>query len=215
MLLVIANRNYSSWSLRPWLALKHTGVPFEEVVIPLAQPSTTEEISRYSPSGRLPALRDGDTVMWDSLAICEYLAEKFPLAKLWPEDSAARAMARSISAEMHSGFAALRHNLDMNVRARKQRQITPEAKRDIARIAELWTDVRGRFGKGGPFLFGNFTIADAMYGPVVTRFVTYGVELPEVAAGYVKTVMALPALQAWIDMARKETWTIPQYEEPS
>jgi glutathione S-transferase len=212
MLLVIANRTYSSWSLRPWLALKHTGADFEEIVIPLQQPNTVEEIRRHSPSGRLPTLEDGDVVVWDSLSICEYLAEKFPEAKLWPENAAARALARSISAEMHSGFTALRQNLTMNVRARKKRELNAETQKDVARVVELRTDARSRFGKGGPFLFGHFTVSDAMYAPVATRFVTYGVELPEVAHEYVQTIMGMPSLQAWIDMARKEPWSIPQYE---
>ncbi len=212
MLLVVANRNYSSWSLRPWLALKHTGAPFEEIVVPLYQPNTAEEIRRHSPSGKLPILRDGETLVWDSLAICEYLAERFPEARLWPTDPVARAHARSISSEMHSGFPSVRQNLGMNLRAHKRRELNPETEQEVARIVALWSEARTRFGGGGPYLYGHFTIADAMYAPVVTRFVTYGVELTGTAAEYSRTLMALPSLQSWIDLARKEPWTIPQYE---
>ncbi|MGA9526391.1 MAG: glutathione S-transferase family protein [Myxococcaceae bacterium] len=212
MLLVIANRNYSSWSLRAWLALKHTGAAFDEIVIPLFQPNTAEEIRRHSPSGRLPVLRDGDLLVWDSLAIGEYLAERFPEAQLWPEDPAARAHARSVSAEMHSGFPSMRQNLGMNIRARKQRELNPETEREVARVVALWTEARTRYGAGGPYLYGHFTVADAMYAPVVTRFVTWGVQLTGAAAEYVRTILALPSLQAWIDLARKEPWTVPQYD---
>ncbi len=212
MLLVIANRNYSSWSLRAWLALKHTGAAFDEIVIPLYQPNTTEEIRRHSPSGQVPVLRDGDVVVWDSLAICEFLAERFPEARLWPEDPVARAHARSVSAEMHSGFPSIRQNLGVNIRARKSRELDADTEREVARVVALWSEARTRFGAGGPYLYGHFTTADAMYAPLVTRFVTWGLELTGAAAEYVRTIMALPSMQAWIDLARKEPWSIPQYD---
>jgi glutathione S-transferase len=212
MLLVIGNRNYSSWSLRGWLALKHSGAPFEELVIPLSQPRTAEEIRRHSPSGRVPVLKDGEHVVWDSLAIGEYLAERYPDARLWPVDSGARAMARSACAEMHSGFQSLRANLPMNLRLRRAKPLTPEVQGDIARIVELWTACRARYGQGGPFLFGHFTLADVFYTPVASRFVTYEVPLEGTAQEYVATVLATPAMQEWIDLARKEPWTEPQYD---
>jgi len=210
--LVVGNQNYSSWSLRPYLALKHVGVPFELVVVPLRHGDTSERIKRQSPSGRVPALRHGDLVVWDSLAICEYLAERFPSAGLWPADSAARAVARSISAEMHSGFTALRNTLPMNIRAERRKEIPEDVAADIARIREIWRDTRQRFGEGGRFLFGAFTIADAMYAPVVTRFRTYGVTLEGEEVAYAQAVWDLPALREWADAARKEEWVIQAYE---
>jgi glutathione S-transferase len=212
MLLVIGNRNYSSWSLRAWLALKQVGAPFEERVIPLAQPQTNEEIRRHSPSGRVPALQEDGITVWDSLAICEYLAERFPAAQLWPRDVQARAMARSASAEMHSGFHALRSHLPMNIRLRREKALTPEVEEDVARIQALWADCRRRHGQAGPFLFGHFTIADAFYTPVATRFVTYGIKLEPGAQEYVRTVLGTPAMEEWIDQARNEPWTEPQYD---
>ena len=210
--LVVGNQNYSSWSLRPYLALKHVGAPFELVVVPLRHGDTSERIKRQSPSGRVPALRHGDLVVWDSLAICEYLAERFPSAGLWPADSAARAVARSISAEMHSGFTALRNTLPMNIRAERRKEIPEDVAADIARIREIWRDTRQRFGEGGRFLFGAFTIADAMYAPVVTRFRTYGVTLEGEEVAYAQAVWDLPALREWADAARKEEWVISAYE---
>jgi glutathione S-transferase len=203
--LVVGTKNYSSWSLRPYLALAHTGQPFQEVVIQLGEPDTTQNILRHSPSGRVPLLKHGEVSIWDSLAICEYLAETFPEAKLWPQDAAARAVARSVTAEMHSSFMALRNNMSMNLHARKPGQgRAPGVAEDIARIQELWTDCRARFGQGGPFLFGHFTIADAFYAPVATRFVTYGVELTPVCAAYRDAVLALPAFQKWLEAAKDE-----------
>src|SRR6516164_5477387 len=153
--IVIGNKKYSSWSLRGWLALKHTGEPFEEILVPLDQPSTREQLLRHSPSGRVPVLIDGDTVVWDSLAICEYLNERFPDRNLWPKDATARAMARSVSAEMHSGFFALREHLPMKFRETfPSKPLRPDVKADISRILQLWNDCRSRFGAGGPFLFG-------------------------------------------------------------
>ncbi len=211
--LVVGNKNYSSWSLRAYLALAHTGAPFEEVVVPLDQPGTAEAIRHWSPSGRVPALRDGETLVWDSLAVCEYLAERFPEAKLWPADAATRALARSIVAEMHSGFAALRENMTMNIR-RSLPGVgrTPEVERDIARITALWRGVREKHGASGAFLFDHFTIADAFYAPVVTRFTTYAVEVDAVSAAYMQAVWALPAMQKWAEAARAEPFSIGKYE---
>ncbi|MDC0710462.1 glutathione S-transferase family protein [Stigmatella sp. ncwal1] len=203
--LVVASKNHSSWSLRPYLVLAHLGVPFREVLVALDTPDTAAQISRYSPSGRLPALLHGELVIWDSLAICEYLAETFPEARLWPQAPAARAHARSLVAEMHSGFQALRENMSMDLRARKPGQgRAPGVAENIARIQAAWGECRARFGQGGPFLFGHFTIADAFYAPVVTRFVTYEVALDAVGQAYRDAVLALPALQAWTEAARHE-----------
>ena len=176
--LVIGNRNYSSWSLRPWLAMKMAGVAFEEVVISLRREETAAEIARHSPGGKVPALRHGELVVWESIAILEYIAEAFPEARLWPRQREARAVARAVSAEMHAGFAALRTHMPMNIRGSKPgRGRTPEVEKDIRRVVALWADCRMRFGAGGPFLFGGFGNADAMYAPVVTRFATYAVTL--------------------------------------
>ena len=203
--LIVASKNYSSWSLRPYLALAHTGQPFREVVIAVDEPDTAANIAKYSPSGRLPVLSHGTLAIWDSLAICEYLAETFPQAKLWPQEREARALARSMVAEMHSGFSNLRQNMTMDIRARKPGQgRAPGVAEDIARIQALWNDCRSRFGQGGPFLFGHFTIADAFYAPVVTRFVTYEVELDAVSQAYRDTVLELPALKTWTEAARSE-----------
>jgi glutathione S-transferase len=209
----LGNRNYSSWSLRPWLALKQTGAAFDEEVIPLSEPTTRSTVLRYSPSGRVPALKHNELTVWDSLAICEYLAETFPGAKLWPEDKAARAVARAVSAEMHSGFAALRDHLPMNMRSSfPNRGVTPEVQSDINRITAIWRDCRKRFGAEGPFLFGGFTIADAMYAPVVSRFRTYKIELEEEAQAYTDAVWALPALQEWLTAAKNEPMIIESAE---
>ena len=204
MKLVIGNKNYSSWSLRPWLALQVACIPFEEQRIALEQPDTRDRLLAVSPSGRVPVLVDGDAVIWDSLAICEWLAERHPEARLWPADPLLRARARSISAEMHGGFQGLRSAMPMNCRSRlPDRGQTVEAIIDIARILEIWTDALET--SGGPFLFGPFTIADAMYAPVASRFVTYAVALPEACAAYVERLQALPAMQAWNAAAAAET----------
>jgi len=203
--LVVGTKNYSSWSLRPYLALAHTGQPFQEEVVQLGEPDTSQRILQHSPSGRVPLLKHGALAIWDSLAICEYLAETFPEARLWPEDTAARAVARSVTAEMHSSFATLRQHMNMNIRARKPGQgRAPGVAEDIARIQAIWTECRARFGQGGPFLFGHFTVADAFYAPVVTRFVTYDVTLDPVCAAYRDTVLALPSFQKWAEAARHE-----------
>jgi glutathione S-transferase len=209
----IGNKNYSSWSLRGWLMLKHAGVDFDEVVIPLSEASTRATILRHSPSGKVPALQHGDHLVWDSLAIGEYLAELCPSARLWPEELKARSVARAVSAEMHAGFAALRTHLPMNMRSSfADRGVTPEAQADINRITALWRDCRSRFGAGGEFLFGHFTVADAMYAPVVSRFRTYKIALEEEAQRYADVVWGLPALQEWLAGARNEPMIIEAAE---
>ena len=198
--LVVGDRNFSSWSLRPWLAAKQAGLPFEEVRVRLRAPDAKENILRHSPSGKVPCLIDGNTSVWDSLAICEYLAELAP--NLWPAERAARAEARSVSAEMHSGFTPLRQNMGMDIRAAKPGQgRTPEVEADIARIIAIWegclANARSRHAAGGPFLFGDFSIADAMYAPVVWRFVTYAVALPAASQAWSDAMLALPAMREW------------------
>lgn len=211
--LIIGNKNYSSWSMRPWLALKHTGAPFREVRIPLYTPESKPQILAYSPSGKVPALRDGDLTVWDSLAVCEYLAERFPQTRLWPADPAARAVARSICAEMHAGFQELRKNMSMNIRrALPGRGMTPEVARDIERIKQIWRDCRKAYGRGGPFLFGGFTIADAFYAPVVLRFRTYAVEADPETRAYMDAILAWPAVQEWIKDGEAETEVIEAFE---
>ena len=194
--LVIGDRNYSSWSLRPWLAIKQAKLPFEEIFIRLRETGTKAAIFKYSPSGKVPCLIDGDTVVWESLAICAYRAESD--ASLWPADRRARAEARSVCAEMHSGFGALRQNLPMQISASKPyEERNAEVKADLARIVKIWESCRARFAAGGPFLFGPFTIADAMYAPVVWRFVTYAVDAPAASRAWLDTMCALPAMQEW------------------
>lgn len=211
--LVIGNKKYSSWSLRPWLLLVHGGIAFDEVRIALRKPDTADRIREHSPSGRVPVLHAGKLTIWDSLAIAEFLAERHPNSVRWPADLEVRARARSVSAEMHSGFSALRQNMPMHCDAYYPGAgRTPEVLADIARITEIWNDCRARFGAGGPFLFGAFSIADAMYAPVVFRFRTYGVELDAVCRAYVDTMTALPAMQRWLAEATAEIDTIAEYE---
>jgi glutathione S-transferase len=194
--LVVGDRNFSSWSLRPWLAAKQAGLPFDEVSVRLHAAGSKENILKHSPSGKVPCLLDGSSVVWDSLAICETLAELAPT--LWPADRSARAEARSVSAEMHSGFTALRQNMPMDIRAEKPGQgRTPEVEADIARIVAIWESCRSRHAAGGPFLFGSFSIADAMYAPVVWRFKTYAVALPSASQVWAEAMLALPAMREW------------------
>jgi glutathione S-transferase len=209
--LVIGNKAYSSWSLRPWLAMKHAGLAFDEVRIPLYQDDHLAKIRQYSPSGKVPILVDGGAAVWESLAICEYLAERHPDQHLWPADAAARAHGRAISAEMHAGFSALRGNMGMNVRRSFPGiGMNAEVATDIARIEALWNDSLRRYG--GPFLLGAFSIADAMYAPVATRFKIYVVALSGTARRYTDTLMSLPAMQEWYAAAHVETEVLPQYE---
>ena len=205
--LVIGNRNYSSWSLRAWLLMKHVGLQFEEIVIALDTPETREEIDKHGPSGRVPVLRHGELRVWDSLAICEYVAEL--TGKGWPQSREVRAQARSVCAEMHSGFTTLRSLWPMNARARNRRTVVTAAlEADIERIEEIWNDCRARFGSGGPWLFGEYTIADAMYAPVVLRFNTYGARISQTARWYMASVLEDGALQEWLQAAKQEPSTI-------
>src|ERR1700722_14789117 len=210
--LVIGNKNYSSWALRPWLLLKHLQVPFNEVLIALDTHSTREEIEQYSPSGRVPVLRHGDLTVWDSLAVCEYVAET--TGKGWPAAAPARAVARAVSAEMHSGFTNLRSLWPMNARARNRHTaMTAALEADIERVDELWNDCRSRFGAAGPWLFGEYSIADAMYAPVVLRFNTYGsVSISPAARWYMASVLEDAPLQEWLQAAKHESWTNPASE---
>lgn len=211
--IVIGNKNYSSWSLRGWIALRVTGAAFDEVVVPLRRPTTHAAILAHSPGAKVPVLHHGDTTVWESLAIGEYLAELFPEAKLWPDDQAARSHARTVSAEMHGGFGAMRGHMPVNCRAHLPgRGLTKDALTDIARIEALWGDCRARFGGGGDFLFGGFTIADAMYAPVVSRFTTYQPDLGPVSQAYVDAVNGHPAMVEWNEAARAEPETIFEME---
>jgi glutathione S-transferase len=205
--LVIGNKNYSSWSLRAWLFMRHVGVEFEEIVIRLDTADTREHMDRYGPSGRVPVLRQGKLCVWDSLAICEYVAELS--GRGWPRAPEVRAVARSVSAEMHSGFTTLRSLWPMNARARNRRTaVTAPLEADIERIDEIWNDCRARFGEGGPWLFGEYSVADAMYAPVVLRFNTYGARISQAARWYMASVLEDAPLQEWLQAAKQEPWTI-------
>jgi glutathione S-transferase len=211
--LVIGNKNYSSWSLRPWLAMKVAGIAFDETVISLDAEDFKARVTALGGAGKVPVLIDGDVRVWDSLAILEYLAEKFPAAALWPMRAQTRAHARSIVAEMHSGFQALRRHLPMNVwRPVKARACDDETAGDISRIDAIWSACRAQFGADGPFLFGAFGAADAMYAPVVWRFHTYAVDVSAAARAYMNAVMALPAWGEWRAHARQEPWVLPRNE---
>jgi glutathione S-transferase len=212
--IVLGNKNYSSWSLRAWLALRATGLGFAEVVIPLDRPDTKARLLEHSPAARVPVLHHGDLTVWDSLAICEYLAELAPSAGLWPSSGRARATARSLVAEMHSGFAALRAGMPMNCRAsRPDVARGPEVAADIRRIVDIWRGARSAFGERGPYLFGGFTIPDAFFAPVASRFVTYGVRpADDVAASYMDALWQTPWLREWVEAARAEPWTLPGEE---
>jgi glutathione S-transferase len=212
--LIIGNKNYSSWSLRPWIAMKVAGLDFDERVIPLYEPGSREQILQYSPAGKVPVLIDGDQHVWESLAILEHLAEKFPSAGLWPKDAPARSHARVVATEMHAGFQPLRKACTMNMwLPPKPRPQPEEVMENVRRIDALWSDCRARFGQDGPFLFGRFGAADAMYAPVVSRFHTYGIEVGPVSYAYMDAVMALPAWHAWHAAALKEPWVM-KHNEP-
>jgi glutathione S-transferase len=212
--LVIGNKNYSSWSLRPWLLLRQMGLDFEEILIPLFREDSREKILKHSPSGKVPALIEDGRAVWDSLAIAEYLAEKYPRMNLWPEDPAARAWARSVSAEMHSGFMALRSECPMNIRRKPTPlELKPEVRADVERIQAIWREARSAYSKLGPFLFGHFSIADAMYAPVVFRFTRYAIEMDESSRAYAETILAQPPVQEWIQAAMAETWVISENEK--
>ncbi|NJK73973.1 MAG: glutathione S-transferase family protein [Richelia sp. CSU_2_1] len=206
--LVIGDKNYSSWSLRPWLVMKQAGLKFSEIKIPLGSPARHAELRRYSPSGKVPVLIDGDLKVWESLAICEYVAERFA-NHLWPADIAEKAIARSICAEMHAGFHNLRENMPLDCRNRYPGEgMTPATEAEIDRIIAIWRKCRQKFGKSGNMLFGNFTVADAMFAPVVLRFVTYDVKLYSEARDYADAILALPALQEWVAEAYKESESV-------
>jgi len=209
--LVIGNKNYSPWSLRPWLFMKHAGLEFQEILIPLDTGEFREQIDRYGPSGRVPVLRHGKLCVWDSLAICEYIAEL--CGQGWPKEREARAVARAVCAEMHSGFTTLRSLWPMNARARNRRTaVTAALEADIERIDEIWNDCRTRFGGDSPWLFGDYGIADAMYAPVVLRFYTYGARISQAARWYMASVLEDAPLQDWLQAAKQEPWTIAAEE---
>jgi glutathione S-transferase len=207
--LVIGDKNVSSWSLRPWLVLKRLGVEFSETLVRLRQPGTAAEAQRHSPSGKVPALRDGELLVWDSLAICEYLADRFPDAQLWPADLTARALARSAAAEMHSGFASLRGELSMDLTTHRVAEVSEATRTDIHRIVQLWTALRERFGAGGPYLLGQWSIADAYYTPVATRFRSYGVRLSDygdlgLAGAYCEVLLEQTDFLEWEAAAKED-----------
>jgi glutathione S-transferase len=212
--LVIGNKNYSSWSMRPWLALRANGIAFEEIFIPLyTGEADKKRILSFTHSGKVPALIEGDVTVWDSLAIIEYVAERFPETRLWPEDRASRAHARSISSEMHSGFMALRNECGMNLhRPVRAIALSDDARANVARIEQIWIECHARYGELGPFLFGTFGAADAMFAPVVHRFRTYAIPMAPQARAYMDTMMALPAFQEWTDSGLAETLVIERLE---
>ncbi len=212
--LVIGNKNYSSWSMRPWLALKANNIAFEEILIPLyTGEADKKRILGFTQSGKVPALIEGDTTVWDSLAIIEYAAERFPQAHLWPDDRASRAHARAISAEMHSGFAALRNECGMNLhRPVGAKSLSANARADIGRVQRIWSECRERYGKAGPYLFGAFSGADAMFAPVVHRFRTYAIEVTPSVRDYMDAMRSLPAFGEWTSAGLAETLVIEKFE---
>lgn len=212
--LIIGNKNYSSWSLRPWLLLRQLDIPFAELRVSLYVPGSRQTLRQHSPSGLVPVLVDGDITVWDSLAICEYIAERFPAKHAWPERTADRAVARSVSAEMHSGFAALRSTYSMNVRKSFAAQaVAADVAADIDRIVEIWDYCRTRQSEPGPFLFGRFSIADAMYAPVVTRFHTYNLPVPDRHHAYIDAILGLASMRAWCEDAQREAEVITAFEK--
>ncbi len=216
MKLIIGNKNYSSWSLRGWLAMKQSGLSFEELTVPLYGEdweAQRRKAGDFQPSaGKVPVLWDDEVVVWDSLAIMEYLADKVGRERFWPKDDEARAMARSMVAEMHSSYLALRRECPMNIRASTQVELSDECRHDIVRILGLWAEARARFGKGGPFLFGTFSAADVFCAPVVSRFLTYRIGVPGFAQAYMEAVWEHAWMQEWIEAANAEEWTISAYE---
>ena len=207
--LVIGNKLYSSWSLRPWLLLKQLGIPFDEVLIPLHQPDTKANILKHSPAGKVPILLDGDIAVWESIAIMDHVGETYDDVEVWPRDPHARAMARSVAAEMHAGFTALRSACSMNLGKKfGERDRGDEVARDVARVTEIFREARGRFGSGGPFLFGAFSAADAMYAPVVTRLDTYSIAVDPVSRDYMSAILSSRAYKEWLDAALQEPWVL-------
>jgi glutathione S-transferase len=217
--LIIGNKAYSSWSLRGWLAVKQSGLPFEEITVPMFDEDWDKRTQgdEFAPSGgKVPILWDDKLVIWDSLAIVEYLADKTDRARYWPEDIAARAMARSMAAEMHSSYPNLRRECGMNVRKRfPARELSDDVRAEVIRILELWAEARARHGKGGPYLFGDFGAVDIMFAPVVTRFATYSISVPRFAAAYCEAILHHPWMRDWIEAAQEEPWVIERYEVPA
>ena len=213
--LVIGNKAYSSWSLRPWILLRQFGIPFEETVIPMYRPTTHQEMLGYGPTGKVPVLLADDLAVWETLAICEFIADSFPDRAIWPEEREARAVARALSSEMHAGFAKLRQVCPTQfIRPPRAIAIPPEVRADVDRIEAAWDETRTRFGAGGPFLFGAFCAADAMFAPVVNRFHTYEIAVRPETRAYMDAVMALPAWREWIAGAEAEPWPKPDQALP-
>jgi len=217
MKLIIGNKNYSSWSLRGWLAVKQSGLHFDELTVPIMGEGWDDRkraMGEVQPSsGKVPILWDGETVIWDSLAIMEYLADKVGRDRFWPKDDSARGMARAMVAEMHSGFLPLRRELPMNVRGRiALEDVSDDTRQNIVRILTLWAEARARFGQGGPFLFGTFGAADIFFAPVVSRFITYGIGVPGFAQAYMQTVWEHDWMQEWVAASEEEEWVIEQFE---
>ncbi|HEY0149207.1 MAG TPA: glutathione S-transferase family protein [Allosphingosinicella sp.] len=216
--LIIGNKAYSSWSLRGWLAVKQSGLPFEEITVPMfgEEWDRAREGQEFAPSGgKVPILWDGNAVIWDSLAIVEWLADRTDRTRFWPEDDAARGMARSMAAEMHSSYDNLRREYPMNLRSRfEPREPSENVQAELARIFEIWAQARARHGGGGPYLFGTFGAVDIMFAPVITRFITYGVPVPRFAAAYMEAMLHHPWLREWMEAAQEEPWVIEKYEEP-
>src|SRR4051812_15663997 len=213
MILAIGNKNYSSWSMRPWVLAREAGIAFEEKQLKFGDDGRPVGAAAFSPTQKVPVLIVEGEPVWDSLAIAETLPERYPDKQLWPADARARAYARSICAEMHSGFQALRERMPMNIRGRHPgKGLTAESQRDIDRVVAIWTECRSRFGRGGPLLFGRFTIPDAYYAPVVMRFQTYAVKLPAAAQAYCDGVLALASVREWMEGARRETEFVPADE---
>ncbi len=217
MKLIIGNKNYSSWSLRAWLAAKQSGLSFEEILVPMFgeqwEQAKTDDSTLAASHGKVPILWDDETVVWDSLAIMEYLADKVGRDRFWPKDDTARGMARAMVAEMHSGYGSLRAECPMNIRKRFElSEISESTRQDVVRILGLWAEARARFGQGGPYLFGTFGAADIYYAPVVSRFLSYGFKVPGFAEGYMEAMWEHEWLQAWIAAAEEEEWVLERYD---
>ena len=214
--LIIGNKAYSSWSMRGWLAVKQSGLAFEEITVPMFDEDWDKrrEGDEFAPSGgKVPILWDENTVIWDSLAIIEWLADKTDKARYWPKEDAARGMARSMAAEMHSSYQNLRRECSMNVRKQfPPKELSEEVQAEVLRILELWAQARARYGAGGPYLFGTFGAVDIMFAPVITRFVTYSIPVPRFAVAYMEAMLSHPWMREWIDAAQEEPWVIEQYE---
>jgi glutathione S-transferase len=216
--LIIGNKAYSSWSLRGWLAVKQSGLPFEEITVPMFNEEwdRRRQGQEFAPSGgKVPILWDDKAVIWDSLAIVEWLADRTGRARFWPEDEVARGMARSMAAEMHSSYDNLRRECPMNLRKHvPEHEVSDSVREELRRIFELWAQARARHGSGGPYLFGTFGAVDIMFAPVVTRLITYGIPVPRFAAAYMEAMLGQPWMKEWIEAAQEEPWVIEKYEEP-